>query len=181
MILLVFMIRFLHLPGNNGEKRIGHSTKTLYKCWFHYSKSFFSSAGASHPKGVFQTPPSIIKELGQSVVGKEISCSHNMPNYDVFLWYKREKERGDLKLLGFLNVDYPNPEDDVKGKIDLKGDARDIATLTISDLVLNDTGVYFCAASQHSAADSSYFNTKTPLCLPARQSARCISLTPADI
>uniref|UniRef100_A0A0F8AB83 Immunoglobulin V-set domain-containing protein n=1 Tax=Larimichthys crocea TaxID=215358 RepID=A0A0F8AB83_LARCR len=66
----------------------------------------------------------------------------------------------------------PNPEDDVKGKISFDGDGQTHSSLTISDLVLNDTGVYFCAASQHSAADSPQVNTKTLLDLSARKT-RC--------
>ncbi|KAK9533977.1 hypothetical protein VZT92_009054 [Zoarces viviparus] len=141
MIFTVFVFCFLHLPGNNGNPLTSM---------------------------VFQTPPFIIKRTGESVAS-EISCSHNVPNYDIILWYKREGEHKALKLLGYMNNIFPYPEDDVKDKISLDGDDRNHASLSISDLSLNDSGVYFCAASQHSAAGSPHFNTKTLLHLSDRQ------------
>uniref|UniRef100_A0A8C3A817 Ig-like domain-containing protein n=1 Tax=Cyclopterus lumpus TaxID=8103 RepID=A0A8C3A817_CYCLU len=93
---------------------------------------------------VFQTPPSIIKRTGEWVY-HEISCSHNITNYDVMLWYKREEEQGSLEYLGYMNMIFPFPEDDVKEKISFEGDARKHSRLNISDLALHDSGVYFCA------------------------------------
>ncbi|XP_053192234.1 uncharacterized protein LOC128375841 [Scomber japonicus] len=132
MMFMVFMFCFLHLPGNNG---------------------------ASHTTNVLQTPPFIIKRTGESV-DHEIYCAHKIKNYDVILWYKQDKYKY-LKLLGYLNVNILNPEEDVKGNISFIGDGRTHSNLTISDVSLNDSAVYFCAASQHSAADSPQLTTKT--------------------
>ncbi len=117
------------------------------------------STGASKADSVFQTPPFIIRRIGESVEGG-INCSHSVPNYEVILWYKQDEHRA-LKLLGYLNMQYPNPEDDVREKISFDGDGRKHSSLTISSLSSTDSGVYFCAASRHSAADSFKGNTKT--------------------
>lgn len=85
------------------------------------------------------------KKTGESA-DSEISCSHSITNYDVILWYKQDKHKG-LKLLGYLNLDYPYPESDVKDKINLTGDGRKESQLTVSRLSPADSGVYFCAAS----------------------------------
>lgn len=123
--------------------------------------------GASHINSVFQTPPFIIKETGQSVA-REINCSHSIPSYNQILWYKQD-EQGALKFLGYLNINFENVEKDVEGKISFDGDGRTHSHLNISDLALDDSGVYFCAASQHSAADSPHVNTKTLLYLSAER------------
>uniref|UniRef100_A0A3B5L306 Ig-like domain-containing protein n=1 Tax=Xiphophorus couchianus TaxID=32473 RepID=A0A3B5L306_9TELE len=114
---------------------------------------------ASDSKDVDQTPPSIIKKTGESV-DKEIRCSHSIPSYQVILWYKQDKHKA-LKLLGYLNLEYPNIEEDVKGKISFEGDGRQQSTLTVSNLTVDDSAVYFCAASQHSAAEYPEVSTKT--------------------
>uniref|UniRef100_A0A3B4XBR0 Ig-like domain-containing protein n=1 Tax=Seriola lalandi dorsalis TaxID=1841481 RepID=A0A3B4XBR0_SERLL len=79
--------------------------------------------------------------------------------FKICSFYSRNEHK--LKFLGYLNLDNPYPEDDVKGKISFKGDGRKHSNLTISNVSLNDSGVYFCAASYHSATDSPQVNTKT--------------------
>lgn len=118
-----------------------------------------SSTGASDDKSVSQNPPFIIKRTGESVV-RGINCSHKIQNYDAILWYKQDEHKA-LKLLGLLNVKSPYPEDDVKGKISFDGEGSKQSSFSISDLALSDSGVYFCAASRHSAADSPQVSTKT--------------------
>ncbi|KAI4797119.1 hypothetical protein KUCAC02_026566 [Chaenocephalus aceratus] len=121
------------------------------------------SNGASYSDSVFQTPPFIMKRRGESV-DREINCSHSIPNYDCILWYKQDRHQ-NMKFLGYLNVILPNPEEDVKGRISFDGDAsiHSQSRLSVSNLSSEDSGVYFCAASQHSAADSPQLNTRTLL------------------
>ncbi|KAI3367434.1 hypothetical protein L3Q82_026296, partial [Scortum barcoo] len=119
----------------------------------------------SNTNSVLQTPPFIIKRTGESVTS-EIKCSHKTTSFNQILCYKQDEHKA-LKLLGYLNVDTPYPEDDVKEKISFDGDGSKASNLTVSNLSLNDSGVYFCAASQHSAADSPQVNTKTLLHLSA--------------
>ncbi|KAK2826649.1 hypothetical protein Q5P01_020863 [Channa striata] len=136
MTFIVFVFCFLHLPGLKG---------------------------ASDTKQAVQSPRDMIKRTGESV-DREINCSNSIPNYDRILWYKQDKHKG-FKLLGYLNLNFPNLEDDVKDKISLEGDGRTQSELTVSNLTLEDSGVYFCAASQHSAAHSPQVNAKTFICL----------------
>lgn len=146
--------------------RIYQKSKTLHSYRFPFFKSclrFFT--GASQTNDVFQTPPFIIKRTGESVVS-EIDCSHQIAAYDVILWYKQDELKA-LKLLGYLYVNTRNLEKDVKGKISFDGDGRKRSSLTISDLLLNDSGVYFCAASRHSAAEFPQVSTKTLLYVQA--------------
>uniref|UniRef100_A0AAQ5XKI0 Immunoglobulin V-set domain-containing protein n=1 Tax=Amphiprion ocellaris TaxID=80972 RepID=A0AAQ5XKI0_AMPOC len=104
------------------------------------------STGASDTKHIYQTPPAIIKRTSESVDG-EIKCSHNITNYQLILWYKQDKHKA-LKFLGYLNMNFPpNIEEDVKGKISFDGDGQKHSGLTILDLKLDDSAVYFCAAS----------------------------------
>ncbi len=51
----------------------------------------------------------------------------------------------------------------MKEKISFDGNGQKHSNFTISSLSFNDSGVYFCAASRHSAADSPLVYTKTLL------------------
>ncbi|KAG7229200.1 hypothetical protein INR49_013143, partial [Caranx melampygus] len=117
MTFMFFVFCFLHLLGNKG---------------------------AYGTKQVHQTPSSIIKRAGQSVNG-EISCTHSIPSYNRILWYKQNGD--EFKFLGYLNLINPVIEDDVQGKISFAGDGRKHSNFSISNLAMNDGGIYFCAAS----------------------------------
>uniref|UniRef100_A0A8C4NI53 Ig-like domain-containing protein n=1 Tax=Dicentrarchus labrax TaxID=13489 RepID=A0A8C4NI53_DICLA len=85
-----------------------------------------------------------------------LDCRHTKDaNYRQMYWY-RQLPGETMKLI-----------DDVKGKISFDGNGQKYSNLNISSLSLNDSGVYFCAASRHSASDSPQVNTKTLLYLPA--------------
>uniref|UniRef100_A0A3P9BZG9 Ig-like domain-containing protein n=1 Tax=Maylandia zebra TaxID=106582 RepID=A0A3P9BZG9_9CICH len=109
------------------------------------------STGVSSTYNVLQTPPSIIKKVGQSV-SNEIHCSHDVSIFEWILWYKQDKHRAP-QFLGYLNLNFPYPEEDVKGKIIFNGNGKEYSNLTISNVSVTDSAVYFCAASQHSTTD----------------------------
>lgn len=175
MMLMVFIFSIFHLPWIKGEKTTFQTTfKQLRALVSILSKMFCFFTGASNTNSIFQTPLFIIKRSASSVVSG-INCSHNITNYDVILWYKQEGQ-GVLKLLGNLNVNFINLEDNVKGKISFDGHGRTNSELTIYNLTLSDSGVYFCAAREHSAAYSLQVNTKTYLYLSAeRQQFRLLN------
>ncbi|CAF92561.1 unnamed protein product, partial [Tetraodon nigroviridis] len=114
---------------------------------------------ADDPKRVSQTPPSMVKREADPLVSG-INCSHQIPGFQVILWYKQDEHKA-LKFLGSLNYIVRNLEDDVKGKISFDGDGSSHSSLNISALSLADSGVYFCAASLHSVAHPPQDNTKT--------------------
>jgi len=70
-------------------------------------------------------------------------------------------------------LEFVNLEKDVKGKINFDGDGRKQSSLTISDLKLNDSAVYFCAASLRSAADSPKVNAKTAFICSTHRRLSC--------
>lgn len=112
---------------------------------------FFLSTGTSDTKTVLQTPAFIIKRTGESL-NNEIECSHSIENYEVIMWYKTSWNE-TLRFLGFLNLGFPYPEEDLKAKISFEGDGSQKSKLSVSDLQVSDSAVYYCAARRHSAAD----------------------------
>ncbi|KAL7862362.1 hypothetical protein SRHO_G00138030 [Serrasalmus rhombeus] len=68
---------------------------------------------------VQQSPLDLIKTSGNSV---ELQCLHNIPNYNVILWYKKNAVQ-EFVLLGYLWDDREKKEPAFKDKITLKGDA----------------------------------------------------------
>ncbi|XP_025756607.1 immunoglobulin lambda-1 light chain isoform X1 [Oreochromis niloticus] len=125
-----------------------------------YFLQLIGKYGVSSTYTVLQTPPSIIKKVGQSV-SSQIHCSHNVSIFDRILWYKQDEHRA-LKFLGYLNGEYPYPEDDVKGKISFDGNARKHSNLTISNVSVTDSAVYFCAATSTNTQPA-YFGQGTKL------------------
>ncbi len=104
---------------------------------------FFFHSGLSC-KSVLQTPDDLLKNQDQSAV---ITCTHNIQSYDRILWYKQSQDVLGLKLMGNLYTKSETKEPEFLHKIKLEGDGRDKGILTISNLTVNDSAVYFCAAS----------------------------------
>uniref|UniRef100_A0A7N9AQN4 Ig-like domain-containing protein n=1 Tax=Mastacembelus armatus TaxID=205130 RepID=A0A7N9AQN4_9TELE len=82
-----------------------------------------------------------------------IHCSQTKGDLYFYMYWFRQLPGKTMEL-------FPYPEGDVKGKISFAGDGSKYSKLTVSNVTLNDSGVYFCAASRHSAADSSQVNTE---------------------
>uniref|UniRef100_A0A3Q2QI92 Ig-like domain-containing protein n=1 Tax=Fundulus heteroclitus TaxID=8078 RepID=A0A3Q2QI92_FUNHE len=115
---------------------------------------FVFCAGSSLSDQVRQTPAYIQANSGDSAT---ISCSHSIQSYDVILWYKRSEDT-QLQLLGYryLGTSFPEPGVDV----DMEGGQT--CTLTIERVNQSSTGVYFCAASRHSAVCHCFSVQKPP-------------------
>lgn len=108
-------------------------------------------------------------------MNSEIHCSHTVSYFEVILWYKQD-EHNSLKYLEYLNRQFPTIGSDMEGKITLKGDGSKYCTLTVSKLLFNDSGVYFCAASrQWCKVSSSQYNN-----FPAKSRQRPAALTDSD-
>uniref|UniRef100_A0A669D3H5 Ig-like domain-containing protein n=1 Tax=Oreochromis niloticus TaxID=8128 RepID=A0A669D3H5_ORENI len=98
---------------------------------------------------VDQTPADIYTK-GEDV---KIYCSHSIQSYDEILWYKQSEKQ--LQYLGYMNIDKGYPETGVNVTMEGNANKGKNCTLTIKDLKVSSSGVYFCAASYHSAAHHS--------------------------
>ncbi|CAB1335688.1 unnamed protein product [Coregonus sp. 'balchen'] len=103
--------------------------------------------GLSQTDKVYQTPTEILKRPEDKV---QLSCSHNVPNYYMILWYQQSAQNTALKLIGYVTFTSPTVEDSFKERFNVSGDgATDkMAYLHIPKLrEAEDSAVYFCAAS----------------------------------
>ncbi|KAL1258071.1 hypothetical protein QQF64_011315 [Cirrhinus molitorella] len=94
-------------------------------------------------KTVLQTPDVLLKKQDESAV---ITCTHQIQSYNQILWYKQSQDSLGLKLMGYLYYDKQNKEPEFDNKIKLEGEAQTNGNLTISNLMLTDSAVYFCDA-----------------------------------
>ena len=81
-----------------------------------------------------------------------LNCSHSIKDYERIFWFKQQRNDKQLKLLGSLFTTQGNPEKGID--IVLSGSAYEdqTGTLTIPNLSVDSSAVYFCAASFHNAA-----------------------------
>uniref|UniRef100_A0A3B5L5W7 Ig-like domain-containing protein n=1 Tax=Xiphophorus couchianus TaxID=32473 RepID=A0A3B5L5W7_9TELE len=124
--------------------------------------SCFSSTGASLGDQVRQTPFDILAKRGEAA---SISCSHSIQNYNVILWYKRLEDT-QLQLLGYRFLGESFIETGVDVEMQGSADRDQTCTLMIKELIESSSGVYFCAASYHSAAQFISKETDRPHYLP---------------
>uniref|UniRef100_A0A673IBP1 Ig-like domain-containing protein n=1 Tax=Sinocyclocheilus rhinocerous TaxID=307959 RepID=A0A673IBP1_9TELE len=110
---------------------------------FMYLFFFIFPTVACLGKTVLQTPDDLLKKQDESAV---ITCTHKIQSYNQILWYKQSQDSLGLKLIGNLYVESKNKEPGFENKINLEGDGRNKGILTISNLTLTDSAVYFCAA-----------------------------------
>lgn len=109
--------------------------------------NYVCSAGSSLSEQVDQTPANIYTKEEDV----KIDCSHSIQSYDLILWYKQSKKQ--LQLLGYLYLGKSSVETGVNVTIDGGAEKNEKCTLTIKDIKLNSSGVYFCAAARyHSGA-----------------------------
>ncbi|TRY57901.1 hypothetical protein DNTS_014417 [Danionella cerebrum] len=106
------------------------------------SISILCLSGTILCKHVAQTPNSLLKKEKESA---KIGCFHFVKNYDVVQWYK-QSQRSKLQFMGYRNIHQDTVEMEFNEKIELDGDGRNNVSLTIKDLELKDSAVYFCAA-----------------------------------
>uniref|UniRef100_A0A8C2AY44 Ig-like domain-containing protein n=1 Tax=Cyprinus carpio TaxID=7962 RepID=A0A8C2AY44_CYPCA len=108
-----------------------------------FQQCYLSSwTAANHAKTVLQSPNDLMKNQNESAV---IICSHKIQDYNRMLWYKQSQDMSGLKFMGYLFTN-ENIEPEFINKIQMQGDAKKNATLTINNLTPQDSAVYFCAA-----------------------------------
>lgn len=95
-------------------------------------------------------------------VKAHFGCYHGDNNYPYMLWYRSAAGgRRDMELIGLLHYENANLEKNFEARCNMTGHSKGRAELLISNVKPADSAVYFCAASQHSATDSSGSFTKS--------------------
>lgn len=82
----------------------------------------------------------------------EIKCTHNDNSMQIMLWYQRKDTAMNLIVYNYGAEGKPVYEDDLENHFQMKRQDILNGALTISDLHLSDSAVYYCAVSMHSAA-----------------------------
>lgn len=82
----------------------------------------------------------------------EISCSHNIKNYDTILWYQKKEGDTAMKLIGYISyTTIKSIEAPWTNVFNVSGDGEKNASLHFSSINTALSAVYFCAAyyAQH--------------------------------
>ncbi|KAL7380197.1 hypothetical protein ABVT39_013510 [Epinephelus coioides] len=137
-------------PEETAKINCSHSVQNYDQIlWYKQTKNSqlqllgYMYVGSSLSNKVQQTPTEMYAETGKTA---DISCSHNVQDYNQILWYKQSKNK-QMQLLGYMNVNTGYPEAGLSVKIDGGADKGQNCTLTTEELSLNSSAVYFCAAS----------------------------------
>uniref|UniRef100_A0A8C7SMM8 Ig-like domain-containing protein n=1 Tax=Oncorhynchus mykiss TaxID=8022 RepID=A0A8C7SMM8_ONCMY len=112
--------------------------------------------------GVTQTP-TILWELKES--DALMNCSHTKDSsYYQMYWYRQLPGEG-MKQVVFIT---PSSQPDYSGefskdKFSARKAVAESGSFTVKKLETGDSGMYFCAVSEHSDTDNKYSCTKTPV------------------
>ncbi|XP_061098611.1 M1-specific T cell receptor beta chain-like [Conger conger] len=107
----------------------------------------------------FEQSPSLIARPGENT---EIKCRHSESDYHNMYWYRQAVDGQVLVLIGFGHSrEKPTYEAQFKARFQFTREAVQRSSLHISALTVEDTAVYFCAASSHSARSWASYSIKT--------------------
>ncbi|KAF6724068.1 Ig kappa chain V-I region Walker [Oryzias melastigma] len=97
---------------------------------------------------ITQTPSEVLKKPGDEV---QLVCSHGKTDYTYMQWYQNPPGDPALKRIGHLNYGTPELETAFKNRFrisgDLSGEKAKNASVFIQRLQVEDSGVFYCAAS----------------------------------
>ncbi|KTG34866.1 hypothetical protein cypCar_00040159, partial [Cyprinus carpio] len=116
---------------------------SMNKILLSFSVTFMWLTASTFGNIVYQTPSKSVKDRDTSAV---FICTHNIGSYFQMMWYKQTQGTLGFKLMGNLNGETDQIETEFKNKIFLNGNGRRNGTLTIKNLTVDDSAVYFCAA-----------------------------------
>ncbi|MBN3323119.1 HVM05 protein, partial [Atractosteus spatula] len=106
--------------------------------------------GLSTSITVLQAPLALLRRPGASI---ELSCSHDDSSYDTMYWYQQENTGKPVTLIGYLYYKQITIESGFAEKFNITGDAKKKGLFQSSAVTTEDSAVYFCAVSKHSASD----------------------------
>ncbi len=94
----------------------------------------------------------------------EITCRHQITNYDTLLWYQHSQTVTELKLMGYMSYAQRTLEKPFEKHFNVSGHGKTQSTLHLIQLRKSeDSGVYYCAAYYHSAVSSLSIKQNVPL------------------
>uniref|UniRef100_A0A3P9K0H6 Ig-like domain-containing protein n=1 Tax=Oryzias latipes TaxID=8090 RepID=A0A3P9K0H6_ORYLA len=115
-----------------------------------------------------QTPSETLKNPGDEV---QLVCSHGKTDYTYMQWYQKPAGDPVLKRIGHLNYGDAVIETSFGNRFriagDLSGEKAKNASLFAQKLLVEDSGVFYCAASytrQRQTHTPSYKNSKKTTC-----------------
>ncbi|MED6258058.1 hypothetical protein ATANTOWER_002441 [Ataeniobius toweri] len=104
--------------------------------------------GSSLSDQVHQTPAEMFHKPGGAAL---INCSHSIEGYDRILWYKHSNNK-QMEFLGYNDVITGYAEPGLNVKMNGSANKYKLCTLTVEDLSVDSSAIYFCAARYHSAS-----------------------------
>ncbi|MGH0174195.1 UNVERIFIED_CONTAM: hypothetical protein FKN15_070555 [Acipenser sinensis] len=138
-------------PGCSPELQCSHdASSSQYMYWY-------QQTNPSEGINIEQSPP-VGERPGQSA---ELECHHDDSSYNYMYWYQQSRGEGAFKQIGYLQLTTPSLEEKFKERFSITGEAAKKGFLTISNLIIEDSTIYYCAASKAQCCRSPLSSTKT--------------------